>query len=362
MPRPKSERPTYSLARRGASFYVQWWEGGRARRVSCRTADKGQASRFLAEFIVGRDAPDVPLSPTISAVLDGYLAEREAEVHSTTIKYDCASLKRHLGETPADLLGDVEIKRYTVARRSLGARGAAAPHRQTAKPLSNGTLIRELGTLRAALAWAVRRRWLKFAPFVDRPTAPPSRERWLTQYEAEKLLASARQLHVRVFIALALYTAARASALLQLTWGQVDLAGGRIDLGESRGRKRRARVPIADELRPFLDEAKAAATSQFVVEYGGSPVASIKTGFRAAAKRAGLSGVTPHVCRHTAASWMVQQGVKLEHVAAFLGDTQETVERVYGHHSPDWLKDATAALSVKTRPTGGPADRPRNFR
>lgn len=294
----------------------------------------------------------MPLSPTIGAVLDGYLAERESEVHSSTIKYDCESLKRHLGNLAVDLLTDTEVKRYTVARRAGGAKGASAKHRKTAKPLSNGTIIRELGTLRAALSWGVRRRWIVFAPYIERPSAPTPRQRWLTQVEAERLLDGARQPHMKVFIGLALYTAARAGAILQLTWDRVDLAGGRIDLGESRGRKRRPRVPIADELRPILTDAKQAATSPFVVEYGGAPVASIKTGFKAAVRRAKLSGVTPHVLRHTAASWMIQHGVPFGDVAAFLGNTEAMVERVYGHHSPDWLAHAAAALSVKSRPNG----------
>lgn len=352
MPRPRAERPTYSLAKRGAVYYVQWWQDGRAQRVSCRTENKGEANRFLAEFIAGLDAPDVPATPTIEAIVDGYLTEREAEVHSPTIKYDCATLKRHFGALPVDLLTETEVRRYMVARRAAGAKGASAQHRKKPRPLSNGTLIRELGTLRAALAWAVKRRWIPFAPFVDRPTAPRPRERWLTQVEAERLLDAARQPHVKVFIALALYTAGRAGALLQLTWQQVDLAAGRIDLGESRGKKRRPQVPIADELRPILEQARQAATTPFVVEYGGAPVASIKTGFRAAVRRAKLSGVSPHILRHTAASWMIQHGVPSSDVAAFLGNTEAMVERVYGHHSPDWLKHAAAALTVKSRPSG----------
>ena len=75
------------------------------------------------------------------------------------------------------------------------------------------------------------------------------------------------------------------------------------------------------------------------------PIASIKQGFRAAARRAKLPNVTPHVLRHTAATWMVQRGVPFEMVAKFLGNSKEMVERVYGHHSPEWLRLAANALS-----------------
>jgi integrase len=196
---------------------------------------------------------------------------------------------------------------------------------------------------------AVKERWIDTAPYVERPSAPQPRERWLTHDEADRLIASAGAPHIRVFIALALYTAARAGAVVQLTWDRVDLASGTINLGEGRGKKRRATVPIVDDLRAVLAPAAEAATSPFVIEYGGRPVASIKTGFRAAVRRAALTGVTPHVLRHTAATWLVQRNVPIGMIAAWLGNSEEMIRSVYGHHSPEWLKQAAAAFS---RPTG----------
>jgi integrase len=84
-----------------------------------------------------------------------------------------------------------------------------------------------------------------------------------------------------------------------------------------------------------------------VVEHGGQPVASVKTGTRAAARRAGLPGVTPHVLRHTAATWMVMRGVPIEEVARLLGHRDSrTTQRVYAKHSPDYLRRAVDALSA----------------
>lgn len=348
MPRPKSDRPTYSLARRadaGGAYYVQWWEGTRARRVSCRTTDESAARRFLAEFHAGLDAQPIPATPTIGKILDGYLEDRVPQIHSPTIRYCCAALKTHMADLPVDLLTKDVVRRYMTDRRATGAQGASARHRKRTRPLSNGTLIRELGTLRAALAWAVRERWIAAAPHVERPSAPQPRQRWLTHDEADRLIQAANAPHLRLFIALALYTAGRAGALVQLTWARVDLAAGTIDLGEGHGKKRRPQLPVVDELRPFLEEAVEAATSAFVIEYGGAPVASIKTGFRAAVRRSGLSEVTPHVLRHTAATWMVQRNVPLGMIAAWLGNTEAMIQSVYGHHSPAWLRQAAGAFS-----------------
>jgi len=207
-----------------------------------------------------------------------------------------------LGDLPVDMITKERVRHYLAARRKAGAGGAPAAHRKTPRPLADATLRREVLTLRAALVWAQHEGWIATVPHIEAPRQGKARDRWLTRPEAAKLLASARQLHIRVFLALALYTACRAGSLLVLTWDRVDFAGGVVDLGIGRGNKRRASVPLHSALRPVLLEAMEARTSSHVIEHGGVPVASVKTGFRNAASRANVAGVTPHVLRHTAAT------------------------------------------------------------
>ena len=119
-----------------------------------------------------------------------------------------------------------------------------------------------------------------------------------------------------------------------------------IDLGVSRGKKRRSRhLPINGALLPFLETAWASHTTTWVVEYRGAKVGSIKTGFRAAVQRAHLRDVTPHVLRHTAVTWMMQAGVPVEKIGSYAAMSTEMVERRYGHHSPEWMKEAADALA-----------------
>ena len=124
MPRPRAWKPKFSLARRGRHYYVQWWEDGSAHRISCRTEIAAEARRFLAEFIAGRQTPQPPPSPTIGQILDGYLHDREPNVHSDSIQYDCATLKANLGDLPADLLGAEQVHSYIQTRRAKGAGGS----------------------------------------------------------------------------------------------------------------------------------------------------------------------------------------------------------------------------------------------
>ncbi len=109
-------------------------------------------------------------------------------------------------------------------------------------------------------------------------------------------------------------------------------------------RKRTTIVPMNDTLLAVLSEAREFAVSDWVIEFRGRPVQSIKTGFRATVRRAGIAHCTPHDLRRTCATWMVQDGVQLEKVARYLGATKDMIEKVYGHHSPDYLRDAAKAL------------------
>jgi len=98
-----------------------------------------------------------------------------------------------------------------------------------------------------------------------------------------------------------------------------------------------------------LQEAKMGALTDFVVEWNGKPVKSIKTGLQAAGRRCGLPWVTAHIFRHSAASWMAEAGIGMDRIAAFLGHSDSRItSRVYAKFSPDYLRDAAEALEIKT--------------
>jgi hypothetical protein len=46
---------------------------------------------------------------------------------------------------------------------------------------------------------------------------------------------------------------------------------------------------------------------------------------------------------------MMQNGVSLWTAAGFLGMSVEMLQRVYGHHHPDYLHDATHGISYGAR-------------
>lgn len=215
----------------------------------------------------------------------------------------------------------------------------------------SGTICTELAHLRVALAWAVKARIIREAPYIERPQLPPPKERHLTRGEAERVIAAAVAPHVRLFIVLAISTAARATALLELKWDRIDFERGLIVLGDpdrTRRQKGRATVPMTNTARAALSAAKEGARTEFVIEHGGAPIKSAKKGVAEAARRAGVKGCTPHVFRHTAAVWMAEDGVPMAKIAALLGHSDEnTTARVYAKFSPDHLRGASASLEMK---------------
>jgi len=148
-----------------------------------------------------------------------------------------------------------------------------------------------------------------------------------------------------------LATAARISALLELTWDRVDLERGLIQLADpnDRGRRKgRATIPINNSLNQALREAYHFASSDYVIEWAGRKVKSINVGLNNVARRAGIKGVSPHVFRHTAAVWMAEAGISMSEISQYLGHSNTAItERVYARYSPDYLRKAAAALEIK---------------
>jgi len=66
-------------------------------------------------------------------------------------------------------------------------------------------------------------------------------------------------------------------------------------------RKGRAVVPITNSLLAALQEARQSALTDYVIEWAGAPVKSIKKGIATTARNAGIDDVSPHIFRHTAA-------------------------------------------------------------
>ncbi len=76
----------------------------------------------------------------------------------------------------------------------------------------------------------------------------------------------------------------------------------------------------------------------------GERIGEIKKRLAASSRRARVEGVTPHVLRHTAASWLMQSGMNTEKAARFLAMSKKMLEDVYGHLHLDFHKEAADTI------------------
>lgn len=308
-------------------WYAVWTEDGKTRRETLRTQIRDEALSRLEDFKAEKSAPK---GANVGEIVEAYLEYKDgriADIDRLRIAWKHA--ERHFGHLRPDQITYEVSEAYTVARRNLGR--------------SDGTILKEINTIRQALNW----RKVNVAQF-DAPSQPPPRDRHLTKDEFRLLLEKTIQPHIRLWMILAVATGARKGALLDLTWDRIDFARGLIRLraDDMTNKKNRAlTVPMTAQSREALEEAHAARQTDHVIEYAGRPVGNVKKGFALAVERAGLEDVTPHDLRHTAAVWMAEDGVSMDEIAQYLGHSSPKVTYgVYARYSPNHLRRASKAL------------------
>jgi integrase len=368
MPRRSKGPRLYCRERKGR--YPVWviLDGQNEVSTGCSECDRGRAEKALAAYIAAKHKPawqnSHPAEVMVADVLAYYGTIRAPDLaHPELVGYHLVPLLKHFGESTCWDVNKESCKAY-VERRTAGELG---------RTISEATARRELVTLSAAMSFAYRERKLSQPIHVPLPADSEPRRRWLTRSEAAALLAGAlgfrteydngRPLkrtriakpsyHVAHFIVIGLRTGTRHEANLNMRWG-VNSKGGWFDLdhgvmyrrgeGEVDTNKRRVPAPIPDRLLPHLKRWRR-MTTLGPVEYAGRLIAKERKGWERARALAGLGDdVTPHTLKHTCVTWMLQRGVPTRVVAGFVGTTEKIIERHYGHHSPDHMKEARTAF------------------
>jgi integrase len=249
------------------------------------------------------------------------------------------------------------------------------------------TINLEIGTLRALLRRSGH--WAYLRPDVKMLRTHEEPGRALTNLEEEAVLRAcsksrSRSLYTAVMLALA--TAMRYSEIRLLTWGQVDLAGALLTVGESKTAAATGRrIPLNSRILTVLKEWAALFPARqpehfvFPSEHYGAagdafvactyaidpsrPITSWKTGWGAAKRRAGLEGpqvgngqrvrIRFHDLRHTACTRMLEGGVSFHVVAAIMGWSTTSMIRMsrrYGHIGDDAQRQAVEILARSRGP------------
>lgn len=328
MPRRKAG-PRLYLDPRRKHWIIR--DGTRFIRTGCGEGSRNDAEKALAAYIGRKHTPAPSGNPTIDEILAAYGNEHAPHT----------SRPSDIGYTIGSLLNFWSGKRVT----DINARGC----RSYAASKIKGGARRDLEILRAAVRfWHKEYGPLASVPAVTLPPRGEPRERWLTRGEAARLLWQSRRTeHLKRFVLIGLYTGSRSGVIVKLQWDWIDFERGvmrRRDTGEAdKSNKRRPPVRLGTRLLTFLRRWRAmdgGPGDALVVAWRGDAIKRLWRSWDKARDRAGLAGITPHVLRHTRATWIMQAGVPIWEAAGHLGMTPTVLEKVYGKHSPDFQKRA----------------------
>ncbi|MBN8957628.1 MAG: site-specific integrase [Rhizobiales bacterium] len=359
-------------------------DGGKHIATGCvagpaETKPPGAAERKLAEYIAGKYQPprkqrDVD-TIDIADVLSIYHTDKRETfpTESQKRKFD-----NRIGRLN-DFFGGT----------MLGSMSTALSNEYVKKRGTPGGARRDLEDLRASIGHHAKENLHNAVIHVALPEKGEPRDRWLTRSEAAKLLwacwryrerqklhrgrdkgqvveTDKRPLrHLARFILIGLYSGTRAGAIASASptpaegRSFVDLDRGiyyRLARGRRRTNKRQPPAPIPGRLLAHMRRwVRLKLVVNHFVEWNGAGVKSVKTGFKHAVTLAKLStvdgNVTPHTLRHTAATWLMQRGADPWQAAGFLGMSIKTLIDTYGHHHPDFMRDAAEAITKRDQVT-----------
>lgn len=361
MSRPR--KPARLWRRKDGAWIIL--DGGKQYRTGYSgESGRGPAEDALRDHLATRKparpaGPSQPSEVIIGDVLAQYVREVGPTMASPeTLAASVRALAPFWGGLTCDAVKGSTCRAYArerakpVTKEFVGKKGKTWSRTLSA---SSGTVRRELGVLQSALRHAHAEGVLIYAPTVTLTEGGAARDRWLTRSEAAKLLWAASP-HIRRFIVIALVSGRRASAILglrlglSLDSGWIDAEAGVVHFEGARQRKTKKRRGSIQATSSLAAHARrwARLGGSHAIMWRGEPVAEIDTALAAAAKRAGVPGVTPHVLKHTAVTWAFQQGMTIEDAADWFATSATTLMKHYRAHSPHYQARARSIMERKS--------------
>lgn len=310
---------------------------GRSRyRTGCSLEEIGRAEKALREYIGKKYAPAISDAPLIADVLSVYAEEHiKHAVSGKHIQYDLRNLAKWWGTKRVTDINAQSTKAYIVHR---------TPARVSAR--------RELAFLNAAIQhWKSNHAPMMAVPKIKMPPKPEPRQDFMTRDEAARFLWVARETpHLARFFLLGWYTGSRRSVICGIKWSMVNLETGimrRKERGAVQTKKRAPTIKVGDRLLAHLRRWRRLDGKDvtYIVHFRGGKIGRTDKSWERVCGLAELPDyVTPHVLRHSRATYMLKAGIPLWETASYLGMSPAVLEKHYAHHMPDWQ---TRAANVR---------------
>lgn len=244
-----------------------------------------------------------------------YIEIARIGVSSKTVKQDSLALRML-----EDVIGaSTPVRGITAAR--IDEFKAACLARKV-KPQSVNSYLRHI---KAALSYALEQGYIDKKPKIKMVPVGTTLPRVLTPEQIQAILEAAKAKDVELwrYFSFCLWTGARRSEVLKLSWQEIDLKHKKCRL-TGKGNRERI-VPLVPALIKILKPIKKDLGPVFDQEHADTYTHK----FRRIAKGCGVEGHHLHDLRHTAATFMLKSGIPLPVVQKILGHSQISTTQIY---------------------------------
>jgi integrase len=245
---------------------------------------------------------------TFDDLANAYLEDYELQGYRTldSARGRVANLRTVFGGQLAREITPMSIRRYQTVRRQLGF-SAATVNRETSGLSRMFRLAIDLGRLDT------------MPRLPQRLQENPPRQGFFEHHEYLKIRSHLPP-SFQDILDFAYYSGWRRREVTELTWAEVDLAGGVVRLSPSRSKTKAGRIlPISKPLAAVLERRtkRRQKADVLVFKRDGVTVRQWKVAWGTACRRAEVPGRLFHDCRRTAARNLIRAGVP-ERVAMLL--------------------------------------------
>lgn len=225
-----------------------------------------------------------------------------------------------------------------------------------AKDISPRTVYYSISILSRALNWAIK--WGRIKKNVVQQVRLPRYEQRLivplSVVQAKLLLETIHGHRLESLYRLALSLGLRRGEILALIWTDIDLDKHTVTIQQSKTQSGRRTLPLPPVLLDFLRQHRYQQDQErqrqdwkenmlVFPSARGTPLLArnLVRHFKSVLDRAGLPDIRFHDLRHTAATFLIAQGVNLHVVKNILGHSRISVTSdFYGHLIPGVQEDA----------------------
>jgi integrase len=332
------------IYRRGKTWWITYFAGGRQRFESSRSSRKRDAQELLDIRKGDARRGRLRLTKSKAPHFDEYARRFLLTVQHPNTQKRYGSSIRNLASgfrnvKLSDITSDV-IEGFKEKRLSNGVRTA--------------TVNRDLAVLRRMMKLAERKMLISESPFRDVEFLEERKQRrrpHILTFEEEDRLLNAAMPQIRTLAILILETGMRSNReALSLSWSEVDFVNDLVRVDESKTKAGERTIPISARCKIELLRWRKLLGPEFSsyvfpnMRDPSKPLKDVRRSWAKALRDAGLQYFWIYDLRHTLASRLTQAGVSPLFVAQIIGHAGTSILSTYVRAVDEYRRDAIHKL------------------